>query len=81
MFDVQFSFKKIREEAKEEGRTEGETAKALVIAKNMLLKNFPLNEIVILTGLTHEEVEALRDVDWYILYLRTNIFIQGSKAN
>jgi len=48
---------------KAEGRAEGETAKALDIAKNLLLINLPLEEIVTVTGLTHKEIEALRKAD------------------
>ena len=53
--------KKGRAEGEKKGRTEGETAKALSIAKNLLLINLPLDEIVTATGLSHEEVETLRD--------------------
>jgi hypothetical protein len=44
-------------------RDEGETAKAIAIAKNLLGMDIPLEKIVEATGLTREEIEALRDAD------------------
>ena len=43
-----------------EGKAEGKAEQALVIAKNMLNRGNPIEVIVEDTGLTHEEVEALR---------------------
>jgi predicted transposase/invertase (TIGR01784 family) len=43
-----------------EGRVEGELAKALTIAKNLLSMNLSLDQIVTATGLTVKEVEDLR---------------------
>ena len=45
------------------GRSEGETAKAFSIAKNMIRRNRPIEEIIEDTGLTRKEVEGLRDSD------------------
>ena len=46
--------------ARDEGRDEGEEAKAVAIAKNLLEMNLPIEQIVKATGLTHEEIEGLR---------------------
>jgi len=46
--------------AEDRGKREGETTKALAIASKMLMRSRPIDEIVEDTGLTHEEVEALR---------------------
>jgi len=43
-------------------RREGETAKALAIAKNLLSMNLPLDQITKATGLTKEELDRLSDV-------------------
>ena len=48
---------------KEEGRAEGKREGTLTVAKNLLSINLPLDQIVKATGLTHEEVEALRDAN------------------
>ena len=45
------------------GEKRGEKAKALEIAKNALQISMPINDIAKLTGLTNDEVEALRDAD------------------
>ena len=48
--------------ARERGaRSEGETLKAFAIAKKMLIRNRPIDEIIEDTELTREEVESLRD--------------------
>ena len=52
-----------RVEGKVEGRAEGKREGTLTIAKNLLLINLPLDQIVKATGLTHEEVETLRDAN------------------
>ena len=52
-----------RVEGKREGRVEGKREGTLAIAKNLLLINLPLDQIVKATGLTHEEVETLRDAN------------------
>ena len=44
----------------EKGREEGETKKAIEIAKAMLTKNKPMEEIVEFTGLTVKEIEKLK---------------------
>ena len=44
-------------------RAEGEKVKAFDIAKNMLKRSRPIDEIMEDTGLTREEVESLRDAD------------------
>jgi predicted transposase/invertase (TIGR01784 family) len=49
-----------RREGRVEGRAEGETAKALDVAKNLLKLGIPVDTIVKSTGLTSAEVEALR---------------------
>ena len=49
-----------REEGKKEGRKEGEKQKQIEIAKKMLNKNKPIEEIAEFTGLTEEEVNKLK---------------------
>ena len=51
--------KKGRQEGKVEGRVEGEYAKSLAIARNMMKRNRPIDEIIEDTGLTREEVENM----------------------
>ena len=46
--------------AEDRGRAEGESAKALAVARNMIKRNRPIDEIIEDTGLTREEVESLR---------------------
>ena len=48
------------ESREDEARAEGEKAKAIVIAKNLLALDVPLEKVISATGLTHEEVEDLR---------------------
>ena len=48
-----------REEGRVQGRVEGETTKAYEIAKKMLKRNRPINEIIEDTGLTIDEINAL----------------------
>ena len=78
MFDVQFSFKRAREEAKEEGRMEGrkegkmegrkegkmEGAKEtkIELAKNLLKNGIPVKVISDCTGLDEDFLEQL-DLD------------------
>jgi len=50
-----------REEGRTEGRTEGETSKAYDIAKKMLKRNRPINEIIEDTGLSLDEINELRN--------------------
>ena len=49
-----------RAEGRAEGRVEGESAKALAIAKNLLDVGDSIDKIIMVTGLTYEEVENLR---------------------
>ena len=44
---------------REEGIAEGEKKKQLAIAKKMLAKKIPINEIIEITELTKEEIEKL----------------------
>ena len=44
---------------REEGKKEGEKQKQIEIAKKMLNKNKPIEEIIEFTGLTKEEIERL----------------------
>ena len=46
-------------ESREEGREEGERKKQIEIAKRLLSKNLPIDEIVEITELTKEEIEKL----------------------
>jgi len=49
------------ESREDSARTEGEKAKAIIIARNALRKNMSVDDVVDITGLTHAEVEGLRD--------------------
>lgn len=55
MFDVQFSFKKIREEAEEKGRKEG-MERLLEAAKNFLQLGVPLKDVAESTGLSEDVI-------------------------
>lgn len=46
--------------AEDRGRKEGALDKALAIAKNLLSRNMPIDQIVEITGLTLEELESLK---------------------
>jgi predicted transposase/invertase (TIGR01784 family) len=48
-----------RKEGREEGREEGQREAGIAIARNMLARNVPLNDVVALTGLSMDEVRAL----------------------
>jgi len=62
VFDNQILFARNEgwDEGRNEGLVEGEVAKSVKIAKKLLLRNRPTDEIVEDTGLTYEEVESLR---------------------
>ncbi len=49
-------------EAREQGREEGEQRRQFIIAKNMLLKDFDISVIAECTGLSKEEVKALKEM-------------------
>ena len=49
-----------RAEGRREGKAEGELAKALDIARKMIKRDRPIDEIIEDTGLSREEVENLR---------------------
>ena len=53
------------EQAKTEGRTEGKAEEKISIAKNLKLKNIPLETIAQCTGLTLEEIGQLQDQSPY----------------
>ena len=54
-------FQRIREtKAEERGKQEGEKEKSIEIAKNMLKRNFTLEEVIDITGLTKKEIEKLK---------------------
>jgi len=59
MFDVQFSFKRAREEAKEEGRMEGAKETKIELAKNLLKSGIPVKVISDCTGLDEDFLEQL----------------------
>jgi len=46
-----------------EGETKGETKKAFTIARNLLRRNRPIDEIMEDTGLSRSEVEDLRNAN------------------
>ena len=92
MFDVQFSFKRAREEAKEEGRKEGKMEGAkentLELAKNFLKNGIPVKVISDCTGLDEDFLEQL-DLDskeylknnFVLFYLRNSPIIPLSLNN
>lgn len=49
-----------RNEGRREGRHEGRNERSVEIARNALRKNMPIDDIIDITGLTREEVEALQ---------------------
>lgn len=51
----------LKEPQRAEGRTEGEKRAKIEIAQKMLRRGRPLDEIMEDTGLTTEEIEAIRD--------------------
>jgi predicted transposase/invertase (TIGR01784 family) len=59
--DLQSNLATAEDRGRAEGRAEGEFVKALAVARNLLGMNIPLDQIVIATGLTREEVENLSD--------------------
>jgi predicted transposase/invertase (TIGR01784 family) len=50
-----------RTEGRIEGITEGERSKAITIAESLLLMDLPIEQIIMATGLTREEVSNLRN--------------------
>ena len=57
--DLQSKMVYAKRQGMQEGRVEGELAKALAIAQNMITDGEPIDKIMRYTGLTREEVEAL----------------------
>jgi len=45
--------------SRQTGREEGEETKAMSIAKKLLIRNMPVDEIIEITGLTREQIESL----------------------
>jgi predicted transposase/invertase (TIGR01784 family) len=50
-------------EGRAEGRAEGQNEEKFAIAKNLLEMDMPTDKIVTATGLTHKEIERLRNTD------------------
>lgn len=48
-----------QKEGRAEGRAEGETSKAISVARKMLSKNFSVEDIAEISGLTEEEINSL----------------------
>jgi predicted transposase/invertase (TIGR01784 family) len=48
-----------RQEGREEGRKEGKTENKIEIARKLLARNRPIDEIIEDTGLTRREIESL----------------------
>lgn len=48
-----------QKEGRAEGRAEGEMSKAIAVARKMLSKGFPVEEIADMTGLTEKEINSL----------------------
>ncbi|MDR2736979.1 MAG: hypothetical protein LBB49_05390 [Gracilibacteraceae bacterium] len=49
--------------ARDEGRDEGRAEGLITVARKMLKRNRPIDEVAEDTGLTREKVESLRDTD------------------
>ena len=49
--------------ARDEGEMKGRIEEKKATAKNMLDLGYPVDEIIKVTGFTHEEVEGLREAD------------------
>ena len=45
--------------ARREGKQEGKQEEKLETAKRMLLNNFPVEQVITITGLTEKEIKAL----------------------
>ena len=58
--DMDSNLATVEKRGRREGRAEGELVKALAIARNMMKRNRPIEEIIEDTGLSREEVESLR---------------------
>jgi hypothetical protein len=43
----------------EKGRAEGEASKAMAIARNMMAKHYPIEDISDITGLSIDEINAI----------------------
>ena len=56
---VQKGRKEGKKEGKKEGREEGRSGALLAVARTALARNMPLDEIVVLTGLSLDEIKAL----------------------
>ena len=67
MLFQEFTYKDIAEvrydEGREDGRTEGERAKALSIAHNALIRGMPIADIADITNLTYKEIDDLRNLN------------------
>ena len=57
--DLQSDMATAEDRGRAEGRVEGEFAKAVAVARKMMKRNRPIDEIIEDTGLTREEVEKL----------------------
>ena len=47
--------------SRKEGREEGREEERKLLARKALNNNISINDIIKITGLTHDEIEALRD--------------------
>jgi predicted transposase/invertase (TIGR01784 family) len=59
--DLQHNLLASYDEGKAEGKSEGRTEERIEIARKLLETNMPTAQIVTITGITQEELEALRD--------------------
>ena len=55
-----YSVQETRREARAEGRTEGRAEGIVEVAKKLMARNRPMDEIVEVTGLSRKEIEKLR---------------------
>ena len=59
----QYDVQETRRSAKAEGHAEGREDERIIIAKRLLKMDIPMENIVLATGLTRKEVEALRNAN------------------
>lgn len=59
--DQQSNIATAEDRGRAKGRVEGRTVEKIEIARNLLKINLPLDQIVMATGLTSEEVNRLRN--------------------
>ena len=54
------TFLELLNDERETGRKEGQEEERKQIARNMLEQNMPVKDIIVCTGLTQEQIQALK---------------------